>query len=126
MVVSPVKKAAGRYCCAYACRNEPIEKKDGLCHKHYARKRREEDPIGVRFNQFKGNARKRGKAFSITIEEFRGFCEETGYLTKGRRGQNATIDRRDNDFGYHLWNIQILTNRQNASKGARSEVECPF
>lgn len=126
MVLSQTKKEAGRYCCAYACTNEPIYKKRGLCHKHYARALRESDPVGARYNQFKGNAKKRRKDFSITLEEFRAFCQRTGYIiTKGRRGQNATIDRRCNAHGYHIWNIHILTNRANASKGGGFNA-CPF
>jgi hypothetical protein len=122
--ISEAKKKAGRYCCAYNCTNEPIKRKGGLCHKHYARKRREFDPVGTRFNQFKGNARRRNKPFEITISQFRKFCSDTGYLiSKGKRGQNATIDRIDNSKGYTIDNIQLLTLRQNASKGAS---DCPF
>lgn len=128
--ISLQKKKEGRYCCAYGCTNKPIKKKGGLCHKHYARKIRELDPVQARYNQFKGNARKRNKEFTITIEEFRHFCKRTGYiLKKGNRGQNATIDRRCNAHGYHLWNIQLLTNRQNARKGDGfngDEFDCPF
>lgn len=121
---SQTKKKAGRFCCAYACENKPIDKKGGLCHKHFARKRREEDPVGTRYLQFKGNARTRNKVFTITPEQFNNFCEENQYIVKkGRRGQNATIDRIKNKFGYHIWNIQILTNRRNASKGTS---DCPF
>lgn len=127
MVLSPAKKRTGRYCCAYACTNEPIARKGGLCHKHYARKLREKDPVAVRYNQFKNNAKTRGKVFSITLDEFRGFCARTGYIVKkGRRGKAATIDRRCNAHGYHIWNIQILTLSQNSSKGAGSSQDCPF
>ncbi len=123
--ISEDKKKQGRFCCAYACTNKPVKKKGGLCHKHYARKRREEDPIGTRYNQFKGNAKKRHKDFTITLEQFRQFCKDTGYLiVKGRRGQHATIDRIDNSKDYHVDNIQLLTLSQNASKGASED--CPF
>ena len=122
--ISEAKKKAGRLCCAYACRNEPIKKKGGLCHKHFARKRREKDPVYSRYNQFKGNATKRNKPFEITLQQFRDFCNKTGYcIEKGKRGQNATIDRINNKAGYSIDNIQLLTNRQNASKGSK---DCPF
>ena len=122
---SESKKKAGKYCCAYACTNKPIYKKGGLCHKHYARKRRIEDPIYSRYNQFKGNAKKRNKAFSITITQFREFCKQTGYLIdKGKRGKNATIDRIDNSKGYHINNIQLLTLRENIHK--YYDEDCPF
>lgn len=123
--ISEAKKQQGRFCCAYGCTNKPVKKKGGLCHKHFARKRREEDPIGTRFNQFKGNAKVRNKEFTITLDEFRQFCKDTGYLIeKGKRGKNATIDRIKNKFGYHIWNIQLLTLRQNSSKGCSDD--CPF
>ena len=116
--VSSKKKDLGLKCCAYACNNKPIAKKRGLCHKHYARLIRFRDPIYARFNQWKSSAIKRGKEFFVTLDQFRNFCKRTGYLSKGQRGQNATIDRRCNAHGYYIWNIQLLTNKQNASKGA--------
>jgi len=122
--ISENKKKQGKYCCAYNCTNVPIARKGGLCHKHFARKRREEDPVYARFHQFKNNAKTRGKAFNITLKEFRQFCADTGYIIeKGKRGKLYTIDRVDNNKGYSLDNIQFLTNRQNAKKGC-SEV--PF
>jgi len=129
MVLSEKKKKEGRFCCAYGCKNSPHPKKAGLCHKHYARKLREEKPIQVRYSQAKQKAAARNIEFTITLEWFRKFCARTGYLSKGYRGQRATLDRRCNVHGYHPWNIQILSNRANASKGNRfagDEFECPF
>lgn len=130
MKISNEKKSKGIYCAAYSCKQKPADKKGGLCHKHYARKIRETDPIQSRYNQFRSNATRRGKEVSITLEQFRLFCNRTGYLIeKGKRGQNATIDRRCNAHGYHIWNIRLLTNKQNASKGASfsgHNFECPF
>lgn len=130
MELSKTKKKAGRYCCAYACRNSPAPRKAGLCHKHYRRKRREADPVAVRFNGFKGKAKARGIAFSVTLEDFRAWCNKSGYIVvKGQRGQTATIDRRCNAHGYHIWNMQLLSNRANARKGAGNNgdaFECPF
>lgn len=122
--ISEVKKKKGKQCCAYSCRSDPVSKKGGLCHKHFARSRRLSDPVGTRYTQFKGNAKRRGKAFSITLNEFREFCSDTGYLIqKGKRGRHATIDRINNNLGYSIDNIQLLTNKQNASKGC---LKCPF
>lgn len=117
--ISQAKKAEGRFCCAYNCRNKPAPRKGGLCHTHYRRKRLFIDKVAVRYTDFKGNAKKRNIPFYITLEEFRRFCEKTGYLiVKGRRGYNATIDRINNKEGYTIDNIHLLTHRQNASKGA--------
>lgn len=115
--ISQSKKKAGIHCCAYSCNNKPVKKKGGLCHKHYARKLRILDPVQVRYNQWKGKAKQRGIEHHVTLKQFRKWCEETGYLSPYKRGQNATIDRPDNRFGYYIWNMEILTNRQNSSKG---------
>jgi len=94
MKTSQVKKEKGQFCCAYSCKNKPVAKLGGLCHKHYRRKVRDRDPVYCRYNNFKNNAKARNKEFSITLKEFRDFCKRTGYIIKkGMRGQNATIDR---------------------------------
>lgn len=130
MKISHAKKNKGVFCCAYGCGNKPNPRKGGLCDKHYARRRRELNPVGVRYSQAKQKAKARGIGWYITIDEFKAFCERTGYLLKkGYRGQNATLDRRCNVHGYHIWNLQILSNRANASKGAKpsgDNFDCPF
>jgi len=114
--ISDRKKKEGIFCCAYGCNNDPVPKKGGLCHKHYKRKLNETDPVQVRYNVFKAGAKRRGKQFLITLKEFRQFCDETGYLSPGKRGKNCTIDRIDINKGYELGNMQLLTNRQNVKK----------
>lgn len=132
MKISERKKKEGNQCCAYRCTNDPISRKAGLCHKHYARRLKERDPVYARYNQFCSKATKRGIENTITLEQFRDFCQRTGYIiTKGYRGQNATLDRIRNSEGYNIDNIQLLTNRANASKGNRDEngevdEYCPF
>lgn len=122
------------YCCAYACTNEPVYKKGGLCHKHYRNYRKALDPVADRYNLWKCSATQRGKSFDVTLEEFRKFCETTGYiLTKGMRGKNATIDRTLVTDGYNMENISLMTLRANARKWheedkqrIQEEAECPF
>ncbi|MGE5944095.1 MAG: hypothetical protein ACM31G_07130 [Flavobacteriales bacterium] len=117
MKISLNKKKEGKFCCAYGCNNKPIYKKGGLCHKHYARKMREENPKYMRYNQWKSSAIQRGKDFTVTWEGFKEICEETGYMIKkGMRGRNATLDRIENHLGYHKSNIQILTMKANVNK----------
>ncbi len=130
--ISECKKLHGQYCCAVSCSNAPVASKGGLCHKHYHRKRKIQDPVYDRFVNFRGNAIRRGKEFTITLEQFREFCAKTGYILKKRmRGKLATIDRIDNSQGYHIDNIQILTMKANLAKYTevdRFELseECPF
>jgi len=116
MEISQAKKKEGIVCCAYGCYSKPIPKKGGLCHKHYRKKRTEVDPVGVRYNDFKHGAKKRGKFFSISIKEFRQFCKDTGYLHNGYRGKRATLDRIKNYLGYTIPNLQIITGRANIHK----------
>lgn len=115
--ISEAKKIEGRQCCAYGCKNKPNPRKSGLCHKHYARHRRIVDPVYDRYVNFKNNALRRCKDFTITLNEFRKFCNDTGYiLKKGMRGRNCTIDRIKNNVGYHIGNIQILRMDKNLEK----------
>jgi hypothetical protein len=115
--ISEAKKIEGRYCCAYHCKSKPCAKKKGLCHKHYAIHRRIQDPVYDRYVNFKGNALRRCKDFKITLEQFREWCNETGYIIKrGYRGKNCTVDRIRNCEGYHIGNIQLITNMANIRK----------
>jgi len=115
--ISEAKKAQGKHCCAYHCKNVPHPKKRGLCHTHYSRWRRLIDPVYDRFVNFKGNALRRNKNFTITLEEFREFCNRTGYIIKkGKRGRNCTVDRIRNWEGYHIDNIQLITDTANVRK----------
>lgn len=117
MVLSSSKKSAGLYCCAYACKEKPQKKKGGLCHKHYKRKRRKLDPIGVRYNDIAQSVKVRGYKVHFTLEEFRAWCKRTRYMSKGIRGYSATLDRLCNAHDYYLWNLRIVSNRVNAKKG---------
>ncbi len=115
--ISEAKKIEGRYCCAYHCKSKPCARKRGLCHKHYHVYRRQIDPIYDRFVNFRGNAKKRCKEFTVTLEQFRNFCQETGYIIKkGYRGKNCTVDRIRNWEGYHIGNLQLITNMANIRK----------
>lgn len=115
--ISEAKRKAGKECCAYCCKSKPNAKKLGLCHKHYAIYRRQKDPVYDRFVNFKGNALRRKKEFTITLEQFREFCEKTGYIVKkGMRGARCSVDRINNSLGYSIDNIQLLTIQKNIEK----------
>jgi hypothetical protein len=69
------------------------------------------------FQNLRTNAKRRGKLFAITFEEFAIFCQRTQYLTnKGKRKDSFSIDRKQNHLGYTLDNIQVLTLSQNTIK----------
>jgi hypothetical protein len=117
MELSKTKKAAGVYCCVHRCKDKPHKKKGGLCHKHYKRKRRKLDPIAVRYNDLVQSSKRRDRVVGFTLAEFRVWCKGNGYMSKGRRGYAATIDRRCNAQGYYFFNMVIVSSRYNASKG---------
>lgn len=65
------------------------------------------------------SARKRNLAFTLTVESFKKWCLQTGYLEhRGNQPTDMTIDRIDWNEGYHLWNIQAITHAENSEQGA--------
>lgn len=90
------------------------------CSFHNMREWRTKNPLKDAYNNLKNSARRRHKGFSITLKQFREFCEATGYLeNKGTSSYSATIDRIKNSRGYHKDNIRVLPQCINASKGDR-------
>lgn len=84
------------------------------------RKWRKENPIKAAYANLKANAKRRGKEFTITIEQFRQFCQQTDYIKrKGRRATCYHVDRIDETKGYTIDNIQALSNRDNVRKYVR-------
>jgi len=64
------------------------------------------------------SARKRKLPFTLTVESFKKWCDETGYLEKrGNQPGDLTIDRINRNEGYHIWNIQTLTHEENSRQG---------
>lgn len=129
MVLVESKKNTG-ICIAHSCVNNSCKKKGELCHRHYKIRMKKRDPVYVRYNEFKSNAKKRSIEFSVTIQQFRNFCIKNNYIIKKyNRGKNMTIDRRCNVHGYHIWNMQILTMLQNQRKSTKhsgDNFDCPF
>lgn len=69
------------------------------------------------FHNLKNNAKRRNKEFSLTFEQFKEFCIATEYHSKrGVHRYSYTVDRIVETEGYHLDNIQVLTNRDNVKK----------
>ena len=90
---------------------------------------KEHHPETYFFNILRGNAKRRGKEFNLTLEEFRKFCKETNYLEfKGKTASSASIDRIRAWEGYHKDNIQILTLSDNVKKQRMDVLKeiCPF
>ena len=91
-----------------------------LCSKCLARQWAERHPISYTLSKLRWNAKRRGKAFTLTLEQFTAFClSHPDYLTaKGRHSRCLSIDRRDAKEGYHIWNIRLLTVGKNSERAA--------
>lgn len=95
----------------------PASKKSRFCYKCDYARRKEKDPVLWAYGVLRRNARRRGKPFEITLQEFTQFCYETQVLHgRGRASTSYHIDRIDDERGYTKDNLQVLTNRDNARK----------
>lgn len=69
------------------------------------------------YQNLKHNAKRRGKVFEITFEDFEKFCIKTNYIAgKGVQKNSFHIDRKEETKGYEYSNLQVLTNTQNVKK----------
>lgn len=109
------KKKLG-LCARYGClKPAGTKKKYCPCHHHQALKRR--DPISYIYSHRKQRAKARGHAWSLSLAEFRQWCQQTGYhLHTGRTAESLSIDRLDNRRGYSLDNIACIPLGANAAK----------
>lgn len=123
------EKSTGR-CCAPWCRNPPYcfyppsgnLFTDRFCSKCRSRKWRANNPIRYAFSAIKGSAKKRNISFDIKFEEFKDWCEKTGYASnKGIARLTDHCDRIDDDLGYEINNIQILSQGDNVRKQRERE-----
>jgi len=103
-------------CCETGCTNQRAPR-SRRCHRCNKRRYKERHPKRYAYNVLKQNARRRGKEFHLTFEEFCIFCKETKYFyKKGIYKNSYHIDRKDETKGYTLDNIQVLTNSDNVRK----------
>lgn len=87
------------------------------CPKCFSRRYRANHPVHYAFEAIKDSAKKRDIDFSLTIEQFAQWCEETGYAdTKGVARLKFHCDRIDHRKGYSIDNIQLLSEAENIRK----------
>jgi len=74
-------------------------------------------PLKYFFNLLRSGARRRGKEFTLKFSDYEAFCQRTDYhKLKGRTSLSLSIDRKDNKAGYHAWNLDCITVRENCRK----------
>jgi hypothetical protein len=114
------RKCATKYCRNYARADLKI------CNKCHMRQYKKRHPINYYYNVLRNNAKRRGKEFELTLDDFKKFCKETNYIElKGKEKNSATIDRINHKKGYTIDNIRILSLSDNSKKG-NYEKNCPF
>lgn len=102
-------------CSTKRCYN--VATKNGICHKCWSRQYRKENPVKAAYYNLKENAKRRGKEFDLTLAQFEAFAVKTGYMKKkGIWADSFHIDRIDEQRGYTIDNIQVITNTQNVRK----------
>lgn len=92
-------------------------KAKGFCQTHYSQNYRKNNLVKYSYSNLKSNAKRRGKEFTLTLEEFEKFAIETEYIwKKGKTGKSLSIDRKDNTKGYTLENIRAISLSENSKK----------
>jgi len=110
-------------CCIPYCRNEAS--KGRYCARCASRKWRSENKLEAAYHALKTNAKRRGVSFTITMSEWRRWCEEHNYKPVGKSPASPypefrsrpSVDRIDHKKGYSYENMQLLTVSCNSSKG---------
>lgn len=78
---------------------------------------RENNPKKYAYMTLRDNAKRRGKVFAITYEDFCKFCYRYKYLgKKGRTAEGYGVDREREEDGYTLDNMRIKKNGNNTKK----------
>jgi hypothetical protein len=87
------------------------------CSTLRVRKWRENNPLRYAYQTTKDNAKRRGKEFDLSFNEFKEFAIRVDYIKKkGIHASSIHIDRIEEEKGYTVNNIQPLENSQNVRK----------
>jgi len=90
------------------------------CYRCSKKRYIENNPVKYAYQTLKGNAKRRGKEFDLTFEQFEKFVSTTKYMSgRGIYKDSLHIDRKDETKGYTIDNLQILTNSKNVKKFLR-------
>lgn len=121
---SQLKKIQDGKCVIRFCRRNRSQSRH-RCSTCEKRKFKEANPEKNCYDNLKQNARKRGKEFDLTFDDFMIFLKRNPeyMIRKGRGALFLSIDRIRNHIGYTLKNIRSVTIRYNSMK--RNYVDYP-
>lgn len=99
-------------------------KQKSFCWSCVRERYRQAHPIEYAFQVLRNNAKRRGKDFTLTLEQFTVFVKQNDYMNKkGTKCKSLQIDRIDESRGYHFDNIQAITLRENIYKYRKSKMD---
>lgn len=99
------------------CEKKPKAPSRQVCYKCNSILWRQNNFHRATYLNLKNNAKRREKDFELTFEQFLQFCLDTDYIIgKGKHKDSLHIDRIDEEKGYTIDNIQVLTNTLNVKK----------
>lgn len=119
------KKKNGK-CITLYCRKDA--KLGNYCYSCVKDKYKARNPEKNAYYVLKNNAKRRGKEFTLTLDQFLQFLKDnpTYIFRKGKKRLSLHIDRKNENEGYHYNNIQCITNSDNVKKYKESQNNCPF
>lgn len=102
-------------CITPFCRNAHARDRKH-CHKCSKRRWRENNPLKASYCNLKTNAKRRGKQFDLTFEEFKEIARQAEFKDRGIKRMSYHLDRIDETKGYTKDNLQLLPNYLNIKK----------
>jgi hypothetical protein len=117
-------------CATPGCEKEARQGRK-ICTGCKTRQHRSRHPLRYWYDTLKMNAKRRGKPFDLTLEQFTEFCMKTGYGDlKGKTATSLSVDRIQSHLGYTYDNIQAITLSENSTKrfddSLKPDEDCPF
>jgi hypothetical protein len=105
-------------CATKFCRGRVLPSaKSPLCPKCKHRQFKARNPLRYFWLCLKSGAKRRGKEFALSFEDYREFALSTGYFErKGKGADCLSIDRIDNNEGYTRENIRAITLAENTRR----------
>ena len=96
-----------------------------ICNCCKRRRWRINNPFHYMYSELKRSAKRRGIYFHLHRGEFIQFCIDNQLYWNSAKftADSLTVDRIDNDLGYTINNIQVLSNRDNVAKNNKLRKE---
>lgn len=113
---APAQRPASPYCKTKGCGSRRAPGRS-VCYRCRREAEKAANEVKYAYDTLRRNARRRGKQFEISLEDFAEFCAKTQYMAgKGVFRESLTIDRIDPTRGYVKGNLRAIPNGENVRK----------